>query len=87
MTLKEDLKDWVDIDSACFCLAVMLGIMPNDPKLFRGKGKHVFWSRHDLGDELYTFLFKLIDIGVLTRDYEGGEDRIKWNPDYKGSWE
>lgn len=87
MTLKEELKDWTDIDWACFRLAVVLGLMPDEQGLFATKAKHVFWSDNELGNELYAFLFKLIDTGVLIREDEGADDKVKWNPDYKGTWE
>jgi hypothetical protein len=86
MTLREELKDWTDIDWACFRLAVCLGLMQDDPAVFRGKGKHVFWSNNELGNSLYDLVFKLIDLGVIMRDMDG-DDRVRWNPDYKGSWE
>jgi len=82
-TLKEKLKDWTDTDVAAFHLAVCMGLMPDDPKLFSGNAKHVFWSNDNVGNALYTLLFSLRDLGIL----EENDDGFRWNPEFKGSWE
>jgi hypothetical protein len=81
--LKEDLKDWQDIDAAGFILACDIGLMKKGD--FQVKAKHVFWSNNAIGNVLYDILDKLVEIGVLENDTE--ELRYRWNPLFKGDWE
>ena|SRR3990167_10743854 len=82
--LKESLNDWTDSDLAGFALAVCLGLMPNDIKVFNGKAKHVFWSNNPLGNLLGQFLYRLGKLGVLETD---DDSRFRWNNNFKGDWE
>ena len=86
-TLKSTLKKWTEIDIAAFELGVVLGLMPDDVEPFPESFKHVFWSSHDVGDALTGFLLNLVDAGVLERNLEDGNDQVRWNSSFKGSWE
>lgn len=87
--LKEKLKDWTDLDVAAYHLAINLGIMSPDVE-FATDAKHVFWTKHIIGDKLYDFLFKLIDLHILefrTNDKRIDNEKVRWNAEFKGSWE
>ena len=83
-TLKQKLKDWTDLDVAAYELAINLGIISPDVK-FATDAKHVFWSKHIIGDRLYEFLFKLIDIKILEVAIDN--EKVRWNAKFQGSWE
>jgi len=85
MTLKDELQDWVDIDFAAFKLAQCLGLM-NTETSFATDAKHIFASENLVGRKLYDMLLSdLVIIGVV--EYDREEQRVKWNNEFKGSWE
>ena len=68
-SLRERLRDWLDWDSAAYWLAVSLGLMRDEPRLFQTRAKHVLWSNHPIGNLLHEMLDRLVAAGVLeTRD-------------------
>lgn len=84
--LKAALADWTDVDGAEFELACSLGLIKNEPFMFQTHAKHVFCSNNPLGTALHEFLEKLVVLGIL--EYcEEPDQRYRWNPNYKGSWE
>lgn len=82
-TLKQKLKDWTDLDIAAYTLALNIGLMNYDTK-FETDAKHVFWSQNLIGDVLYNFLFKLVDLKILELQ---DDEKVRWNVNFKGSWE
>lgn len=84
MTLREALKDWTDWDVAEYRLAICLGLM--SPQVdFASQAKHVFWSNNPVGTALSACLTQLVHTGVLEFDEE--EQRVRWSPAFRGSWE
>lgn len=83
--LKNDLKEWQDIDTAAFCLACAIGLMKEGD--FQVKAKHVFWSNNPIGDMLYEMLKHLVKVGILEENPDPEEMAYRWNPNFKGSWE
>ena len=84
-SLKEALQEWRDYDAAAFALGSALGLWDSAFSTFAVDVKHVLWSRHEVGDELYSVLASLSRLGILLDDSEN--QRYRWNPEYRGSWE
>ena len=85
MNLREYLREWRDVDIVQYELACILGIIDREKYNFHVHTKHVFWSRHELGNALFFIIRELSRAGVLEFDEE--ELRVRWNPRYRGSWE
>ena len=68
--LRELLPAWTDIDLAAHELAKVLGLVPADSSM--ANHKWLYWSNNPLGNELYYFLDKLVDLGVLEKRDEPG---------------
>lgn len=85
-SLAERLHDWVDWDGAAYWLAVSLGLMRDEPGLFQGRAKHVFWSNNPVGDMLYAMLDQMVDMGILEKRDEP-DFQYRWNPSFRGIWE
>ena len=83
MNFREKLKNWVDIDFAAYYLGIQLGLMPDEPGF--GRAKHVFWSRHVVGEALVESLNQLKIAGIL--EFNEEEMQYRWNSEFKGSWE
>jgi len=74
-SVRDDLRDWMDVDVAAYSLATKLGIW--DPAERGQNTKHVTWSSNQLGDALHDILMVLVRIGALEHDHE--EQRFRWN--------
>ena len=83
-SLREALAEWTDWDWAGYELGICLGLMPPAPVF--GRAKHVFWSRHPVGEALYRVLDQLVAVGVLVKR-DDPDFQYRWNPEFKGSWE
>lgn len=71
-SLKEELAEWQDFDSAEFVLGVTLGVVEADFQ----KTKWVYWTDNPLGSFLYETLKGMVKIGTLEFDEE--EDKFRW---------
>lgn len=80
LTLRVRLKDWTDVDAACYCIAIALGVAPDhgDKWDFWGGKKGMFWSNNPMGNGFYAVLEMLAETGVLEKDEE--EMKFRWNP-------
>jgi hypothetical protein len=85
--MREKLKDWSDADVAMFAVAQALGIM--GPFIdFATAARYAFNASSSVGHALYTCLVALVEIGVLEqRLTEDGNMQLRWNPNYRGTWE
>jgi hypothetical protein len=79
MTLKDQLQDWVDIDTAQHLMAVDFGLVEPSGEAYH-KYKWVYWSENPIGKKLYDILMSLVEMGCLFYDDE--EQKVKWNNDY-----
>jgi hypothetical protein len=59
--LRENLKEWIDIDLAAFELANSLGVIEQQSFL---EAKWVLWSDNNIGKALFEILGKLVEAGV-----------------------
>lgn len=84
MTLKERISDWTDWDAAAAYLADCLGLIPATAA--SGAAKHVFWSKHPVGDVLYSMLERMVEQGILEKRDEP-DIQFRWSPTFRGSWE
>ena len=90
--LPEHLREWTHWDRAMFELALITGLM-TQKDVFNGNTKHVFWSNNPIGNVLSEMLWGLYNAGVLEGKYEDMEDekaspdQVRWNPNFKGTWE
>lgn len=80
-TLKEYLKDWIDIDIAMYYLAVCLGMIEDDERAFSVTYKHIFCSNNIAGNCLSDMLKKLQDLGVL--EFNEEEMQFRWNKKFE----
>jgi hypothetical protein len=86
MMLKEKLSDWTDFDLAQYYLACSLGLLVHDDSLNNFRlAKHVFWSRHHIGDMLSEMLQMMVENDIL--EYDNEDQRFRWNQSFRGSWE
>jgi len=81
--LKNDLREWEDVDIAAFYLACNLGLMKKGD--FPVKAKFVFHSANKIGDALYKMLHDLEGLGILER--HPTEHQFRWNFQFEGPWE
>ncbi len=78
MQLKDNLKEWTDVDYALFYLAVALGIYPEDTKFLDVKGH--FWSAGKTGDAIMPLLISLTEEGYV--EYRDEPDmQYRWKQD------
>ncbi|MEK6880408.1 MAG: hypothetical protein AABY22_12400 [Nanoarchaeota archaeon] len=75
-TLKENLSDWTDFDTAAFLLGKSLGFFKDTSQNY----KHVFWSNNKLGDRLNLMLEALVEQGFLLKQ-DDPDLRYKWDPE------
>ena len=85
-SLSERLRDWVDWDGAAYWLAVSLDVMKDEPGLFQGRAKHVFWSNNPVGKMLYAMLDQMVAVGILEKRDEP-DFQYRWNRSFRGTWE
>ena len=85
-SLPERLRDWLDWDSAAYWLAISLGLMKDEPGLFQGPAKHVFWSNNPVGNMLYAMLDQMVAVGILEKRDEP-DFQYRWNSTFRGGWE
>jgi hypothetical protein len=84
-SLREELRDWTDVDQAQHCLSLCVGLM--DPSVrFHLEAKHVYWTNNPVGDMLLGILEKLADVEVLEKRDEP-DLQFRWNTQFKGSWQ
>ena len=85
MTLKERLKNWMDVDVAVWEVGACLGMLPEWATNggWGGDLKWVVWSNNPAGNAMSEVMFRLIDEGVLERDQSDHHDHVRWNPDWK----
>jgi hypothetical protein len=83
-SLRDTLKDWMDVDLAQSRLAIGLGLMPEG--IFQVGAKHVFWTANPVGDMLYKMLLQMSEVGILETRNEP-DIQFRWNPSFRGSWE
>lgn len=83
-TLKDKLKDWTDVDVACYYLAICLGLM-NETTSFPVEAKHVFWTNNAVGNMLIDMVDSMIAEQILKAKDDG--QLVRWNSKFKGSWE
>jgi len=78
--LKENLKDWTDIDGAAHSLSISLGLAPSDSEM--REFKSIYWSNNDLGNHLNKILDTLVETGFLLKRDEP-DFQYKWNNTYE----
>lgn len=74
-TIKELLKDFTDLDIACYELARTLGAIPWHFS-YSADAKAILNSKNPLGEALYNILGKMLSEGVLVKNEE---NQVKWN--------
>lgn len=67
--IDELFHDWVDFDIAEYYLACLLGIVKYDESLseFR-RTKGIYVTKNDVGDMLFGFLEKLVEVNIFERN-------------------
>jgi len=85
-TLRTALEEWTDWDAAGYHLATAVGLIDPEKHPFATKAKHVFWSKHPVGDTLRDMLERLVALGVVQRRDEP-DHQYRWNHEYRGTWE
>ena len=78
-TLKEYLKDTIDLDVAQFYLGYTLGIYDDDSMDSFRNHKGTFWTKNPLGEFLANTLFRMADLNIIEFDKE--ELTVKWIDD------
>lgn len=74
-TLRDSLKNWVDIDGAQYELGKCLGIIDEDFQ----DAKHMLWSNHFIGNILFEILDFLEEKGLIKmRDHDDFGLQYKW---------
>jgi hypothetical protein len=82
-TLKKELNDWVEIDTAIHILAYCFGLIKEGDML----PKYVYWSVNPLGDLISDTLFRMVDLGILERRDDRNDIELRWNPSFVTEWE
>jgi hypothetical protein len=77
--LRENLKEWTDIDLAAFELANSLGVTERQSFL---ETKWVLWSDNNIGKALLEILGKLVEVGVLEKRDEP-DFQYRWNKTFE----
>lgn len=78
-SVREALKDWVELDEAIHLVAYSIGIL-SEGERFK---KHVYWSANPIGDSISRLLASLEDMGALERR-DGEQDyELRWKKDFK----
>ena len=85
-TLKQATLDWSDAHYTQMAVAISLGLMTAETN-YQMEAKHVFWSKHSIGDMLRDFVDRLVEVGVLEHKETEYDDEYRWNPAFRGSWE
>ena len=85
-TLRERLEDWVEVETAAFEVAVLLGLVRRDADLFRGADRFV-WADSDVGDTLLAIVGTLIDGGILEADDPEETTMVRFDPAFEAWWE
>lgn len=88
MVLKEDMKDWEEIETVFLIIGKRLGLYEKSLEL-SDFPKHILWSASEDSIEIEAInnvLRELIKIGAIEerdgeRDYE-----FRWNPNYSYKW-
>lgn len=77
--------EYTDVDIISYDICIMLGII--EPQYnFSTDCKHVFWSRHPVGEVIYYFILEMAKNGILEENPDDNT-QYRWSPDFKGSWE
>jgi len=84
MKIGELFLNWVDFDVAEYYLACLIGLVRYDDSWdeFR-RTKGVYNTKNEVGDMLYLFLEKLVEVELLEKDEIKG---YRWNKDYDAYW-
>lgn len=84
MSLKNNLREWTDWDSAAYILAKSLGILDEDVD-FSTQAKHIFWSDNPTGTILHKMLNELVEYGFLEKRDEPDAEydtQFRYNQSY-----
>ncbi|MGL5807956.1 MAG: hypothetical protein ACRC2R_07890 [Xenococcaceae cyanobacterium] len=82
-TLKRELNDWVEIDTAIHILGYCCGFIQEGERF----PKYVYWSINPIGDLISDTLFRMVDLGILERRDDRNDIELRWNPSFKTDWE
>lgn len=79
ISLKEALKNWMDVDVAQYRLAKCLGVI--DAHATFQETKYLWWTNSDIGSIIYNLLESMKDEGLLEYRDESGDYQFRWARD------